>query len=261
MISPPLLSIDGITFGYNAQQPVLRGLSGEMHRGKLCAMIGPNAAGKTTLLKMILGQLQPDQGAVLLQQKPVHKLSFQERAKILSYVPQRANVNFAFTVRQVVAMGRYALPANSQAVDQAIKETELTSLEEQVYAHLSVGQQQRVLLARALAQAADGGKMMLLDEPGSAMDMRHLHQTMQMLRRLADQGMAILVVVHDLNLAAQYADDVWLIHQGTLMASGPWQQVLQPAVLEPIYQIRLQPTTTGHNTRPAIHPKFPIDLL
>jgi iron complex transport system ATP-binding protein len=120
-----------------------------------------------------------------------------------------------------------------------------------VYHELSAGQQQRVLLARAMAQSAGHGCVMLLDEPGSMMDLYHAHRMMSTLGDLAAAGLTVLVVLHDLNLAARYADVVWLMHQGRLLASGPWDQVLVPALLEPVYRVRLTPLQLAGEARPV----------
>jgi iron complex transport system ATP-binding protein len=129
-------------------------------------------------------------------------------------------------------------------------------LGERIYAHLSLGQQQRVLLARAIAQAAGAGRLMLLDEPASAMDLWHIHRTMGQLRALTRKGLSVLVVLHDLNLAARYADTVWLLDRGRLAAAGPWNTVLTPAVLEPIYRVGLTPLSGLRHHRPM----FDVDL-
>jgi iron complex transport system ATP-binding protein len=153
-------------------------------------------------------------------------------------------------------MGRHALAPDPQAVRQALANCDLTDLGSRVYAHLSLGQQQRVLLARALAQSAGAGRLMLLDEPASAMDLWHIHNTMRQLRHLTRAGLAVLVVLHDLNLAARYADTVWLLDRGRLAASGPWDRVLTPAVLEPVYRVTLAPVAGLSHHRPM----FDVDL-
>jgi iron complex transport system ATP-binding protein len=248
-----------LCFAYEPGQPVIEGLTAELRAGRLCALIGPNAAGKSTLLRLLLGQLEPASGSVAHLGRPVAALKPAERAARISYVPQRAGVSFAYTVQQVVAMGRFALPDDPAAVARAMQRCDVTELGQRVYAQLSVGQQQRVILARAMAQASGGGtgvghghaKVMLLDEPVSAMDLWHIHQTMRLLVELTRGGMALLVVLHDLNLAARYADEVWLIDGGALVAAGPWDQVLSPPVLEPVYRVRLSRMTPPGSQRPV----------
>ncbi len=261
------LTVDGLSFAYEADQPVvLEDFSAELHGGQVTALIGPNAAGKTTLLRLMLGQLTPLAGGVRLQGRPVASYSPARRAGLMSYVPQRAGVSFGFTVREVVGMGRFALPPDEAAVEHALEACDLVALGGRTFTALSVGQQQRVLLARAVAQAGGmgngdsaeretgDGKIMLLDEPGSAMDLWHTHRTMRLLCDLAHRrGMAILVVVHDLNLAARYADRIWLLDGGRLLAQGPWDEVMRPEVLDPVYRVKLSPLHVEQDARPVFH--------
>lgn len=283
----PVATVRGVEFGYEPGVPVIRSVSAELQRGRVCALIGPNASGKSTLLKLMLGQLTPRAGDVALVGRPVSAMSHHQRAALMSYVPQKGGVSFAFTVRQVVAMGRYASQERGirgirgirgDAVERAMSVCDLAGLGERVFAHLSGGQQQRVLLARAVAQSAGTGAVMLLDEPASGMDLRHVHQTMRLLRRLARGGAdaagpGVLVVLHDVNLAARYADDVWLMDDGELVAAGPCHEVMRPELLGPVYGVRFEPmqeprrhpgkqenTGTGDNgTETADRPVFWID--
>lgn len=249
------LSMRDVAFAYDAHE-VLHGVTASLRRGRLTCLLGPNAAGKTTLMRLLLGQLAPTRGQVLIDGESISTWSLPRRAKVVSYVPQRASVSFGFTVEQVVTMGRYALPHRPAVIAQMLEQCELTDLRQRVFSHLSAGQQQRVLLARAMAQAADGGRAMLLDEPGSAMDILHVHQMMRQLRSLADGGMAVLAIVHDLNLAARYADDVWLLHEGRLVADGPWQRVLTTDLLEPVYRVKLR----SLKEKPEQRPVFLVDM-
>ncbi len=246
----PILHAQHVAFAYPGRPAVLEDVEAALLPGKLTALIGPNAAGKTTLLRVLLGQLAPTRGQVQLCGQPVHRLSPLRRAGWLSYVPQHASANFAFTVQEVVAMGRHALTRDDAAVAQAIVDTDLAALAGRIFLELSAGQQQRVLLARALAQAAGSGRAMLLDEPTSALDLWHVHQTMRLLRARARAGLAVLAIVHDLNLAAAYADEVWLLHERSILARGSWEQVLTPAVLEPVYRVRLRALAQEEACRP-----------
>lgn len=242
---------ENLRFAYHGGPWVLDGLSAAIDAGRVTALIGPNAVGKTTLLRLLMGQLTPAGGSVRLDGRLVHQLPPRRRAAWISYVPQRSSTSFAFTVEQVVAMGRYALPQDTAAVAQAMETADLVKVRHRIFRELSAGQQQRVLLARSLAQTAGEGRAVLLDEPGSAMDLYHVHRLMQTLASLSRLGRAVLVVLHDLNLAARYADAVWLMHEGRLVASGPWQEVLRPSVLEPVYRVRLKPLADAEADRPV----------
>jgi len=234
-----VMSLDSVGFAYERGRPVVSDVSAVIEAGRLHAVIGPNAAGKSTLLRLILGQMAPDTGRITLGDRSVHRLRSRRRAAWMSYVPQRSAISFAFTVEQIVRMSRYALPSDSQAVDDALQLCDLNELMGRPVTNLSVGQQQRVLLARAIAQSRGQGRIMLLDEPTSAMDLYHVHHLMSVIRRLADEGLAVVVVVHDLNLASRYADVVWLMDRGTLAAAGDWPDVLRSAVLSPVYGLEL----------------------
>ena len=267
---PALLRLSGVGFAYHPGADVLEALSGELHAGQLCIMIGPNAAGKSTLLRLMLGLLRPTAGRVLLAGRDVAELRPGHRAARVGYVPQGTRVPFAFTVRQVVEMGRHALVRDDRRVHWALRCCDLLDQQHRIFAELSAGQQQRVLLARALAQvgspdadptpdATDGegtGRILLLDEPTSAMDLRHTHETMQVLRTQAMRGLAVLAVLHDLNLAARYADRIWLLHEGRLLEDAPWPQVLRPPVLEPVYGVKL----TAHRSEAGDRPLFSAEL-
>ncbi len=239
-------SLHGVEFGYVPGSPVIRGVSAALNAGRVCALIGPNASGKSTLLKLMLGQLTPWSGTVRVMGEPAGSLAFRRRASWVSYVPQKGVMSFAFTVRQVVSMGRYAVGDRGGAVDRALEVCDLAGLDHRIYSELSGGQQQRVLLARAVAQSAGAGRVMLLDEPASGMDLKHVHQTMSLLRRIAHRGEAgagsgdlpgVLVVLHDVNLAARYADDVWLLDGGALVAAGAWAEVMRPERLASVYGV------------------------
>lgn len=245
------MTLRSATFGYAPGEPVVRALSATLESGRVTAVIGPNAAGKTTLVKLMLGQLAPESGEVLLGDEPVSKLSERARARRIAYVPQRGGAAFAFTVRQVVAMGRF-VHGDESGVEEAIARCELGAIVDRPFVALSGGQQQRVVLARAVAQLHGEGRVLLADEPASAMDLRHQVQTMKLMRELAGRGVGVLAVMHDLNLAARYADVVWLMQDGALAACGPWSDVLMPGVLEPVYGVSVRVVGETRGGRPVL---------
>ncbi|HEX7009043.1 MAG TPA: ABC transporter ATP-binding protein [Phycisphaeraceae bacterium] len=246
----PVLRLEQVRFGYEPGVAVVDGVSGTLHAGRLCCLLGPNAAGKTTLMRLILGQLTPWSGQVTLDSRPISALPPKQRARWISYVPQQGGVRFSFTVEQVVRMGRYAWGGGESAVQEALHRCELTHLAHRIFSQLSGGQQQRVLIARAVAQSIGQGRLMLLDEPVNNLDLRHQHHMMHLLHAQARRGLAVLAVLHDVNLAARYADEVWLMDHGRLLAAGPWQEVLTPAVLEPVYRVGFQMMQASQNDRP-----------
>lgn len=235
----PVMSIDHLGFSYQRDRIVLDDISLAIGPGKLHVLLGPNAAGKSTLLKLMLGLLQPGSGKIRMGGRAVHRLSAAGRAAWISHVPQRSSATFAFEVRQVVTMSRYLTTENPAAIESALSACELIELQRRPFTELSVGQQQRVLLARAMAQSTGQGRLMLLDEPTSAMDLAHVHQTLRILKQITAAGVAVVIVLQDLNLAARYADHVFLMHQGKLAAEGPWDQVLIAPTLEPVYGVKI----------------------
>ncbi len=258
------MDLTDVHFAYRRDLPVVRGVTARLGGG-VCALIGPNAAGKTTLLKLLLGQLRPDRGQVRFAGEPgepgepgesVAAMAPHRRAMKVAYVPQRAMANVVFTVEEVVALGRYAVAPDAGAIEAALGMCDLLPHRERIFAELSAGQQQGVAVARAVAQLGGEssleGKFLLLDEPVSAMDLWHAHQTMRLLRDLSLRGLTVLVVLHDLNLAMTYADTIWLMNEGALAAQGPWQQVMQPAVLEPVYRMPMKMKQVEEKERPVI---------
>ena len=205
----------------------------------ITVLIGPNAAGKSTLLRCIIGAIKPSHGKVLIDNKPAHKISAKALAQCAAYVPQRPMVSAAFSVREVVELGRYVLPTNISKVDDALEQLDLTNIAERAFQTLSVGQQQRVALARAFAQISAGGHL-ILDEPMSAMDLNYVYKCVDLLRERADAGATVILALHDLSLAATIADNVLLLDNGKLVMSGEVNEVMQPKHLTKVFGIELE---------------------
>ena len=209
--------------------------------GEVVALIGPNGAGKSTVLKGILGLL-PVSGSVLVDGDPVSGLDARARARRLGYVPQRSQLTLALPVTAVVAQGRFAhhgqfaalAPRDRAAVDEALALTDSSHLATRLFTQLSAGEQQRVLLARALAS---GAGTVLLDEPTAALDVRHALALLALLRDLAARGRAVLVVLHDLDQVARVADRVVLLAAGAVRAVGPVASVLTAEQLAPVFGV------------------------
>jgi iron complex transport system ATP-binding protein len=212
----------------------LRDVTVSARPGRITALIGPNAAGKSTLLRCVIGVVRPTGGSVLIDGRPAHAMRPRELAARVAYVPQRPVLSAPFTVREVVRLGRYALPPSPARTRQAIDRLEIGDLADRPYPSLSTGQQQRATLARAVAQVADDGHL-VLDEPTSAMDLRHVRRCARVLREAADAGVTVIVAMHDLTLVASIADDAWLLDAGRLVASGPATEVLAPDRLAAVF--------------------------
>ncbi len=261
-VQPPTLQAEQLSFGYRLDDPVISQTDAVLSPGRLTVLIGPNATGKTTLLRLMLGQLSPQRGRVLLDGWDITGVPAAVRARRVGYVAQRSPVAFGFSVGQIVAMGRFAQrDGNEAAVERALRDCDLMSVVDRPYNELSGGQQQRVSVARALAQSGWGepgrGRAILLDEPVASADLRHAHQTLELLKRAADADRAVLAVLHDLNLAARWADEVWLMDGGAIACAGSWEQVLTSVRLEPVYGAKLTPLIPPGGGRPVFHAVVP----
>ncbi len=220
---------------------VLDGINLDVLPGQVLGVLGPNGAGKSTLLGALCGELAPRHGRVLLHERPLADWPGQERAQRLAVLPQASSLGFAFRVAEVVGMGR--LPhrtgqvRDQEIVTEALAAADALHLAERSYLALSGGERQRVHLARVLAQLWPGeaGRTLLLDEPTSALDPLHQHTTLQAVRGFADRGGAVLVILHDLNLAARYCDRIMLLENGRCYAFDTPEQVLQPSALKAVF--------------------------
>jgi iron complex transport system ATP-binding protein len=227
-----------LSFAYG-RIPALRDVSLRAEAERITAVLGPNAAGKSTLLRCLIGALKPQQGSASIDGIESRRMSPRSLAQRVAYVPQRSVVSAAFTVRQVIELGRYALAPQPGKIDHAIERLDLEDVADRPYPHLSAGQQQRVTMARALAQLAPDGHL-ILDEPVSAMDLRHVHDVMALLRAVARGGATVIMAIHDLALAAIVSDAVWLLDGGKVVASGPVGDVLTVERLQQVFGVSFQ---------------------
>ena len=229
------IALRDLSFAYG-RLPVLHRISAEAAPGRITALLGPNAAGKSTLLRCAIGALKPDSGEALIDGRSAASLRGRALAQRIAYVPQRSIVAAAFTVREVVELGRYALPRDERRVEAALDRMELRDLAKRPYPALSVGQQQRVALARAIAQL-EPEERLVLDEPSAAMDLRHARDCFSILRELADAGTTVLLAMHDLTAAATIADDVWLLDAGKVAAAGDVAEVMEVHRLQEVFGV------------------------
>lgn len=231
------------------RKTVLDEVTLQLESGEVLGVLGPNGAGKSTLLGALCGELAASAGEVSLDGKPLHDWARSQRAQRLAVLPQVSTLDFAFRVEEVVGMGR--LPYQSGRVrDEEIIAAALTAadaghLSGRSYLALSGGERQRVHLARVLAQLWPGqaGQTLLLDEPTSMLDPLHQHTTLQAVREFADRGAAVLVILHDLNLAARYCDRILLLENGRPVALDTPEQVLRPDTLQAVFglEVLVQP--------------------
>ena len=238
------LHIQGLTARHRHGPEVVHGVDLQAPAGQITALLGPNGAGKSTLLKAVVG-LVPSAGSVRLDGVELSTLEPRERARRLAYVPQRSQLMARLTVKSVVEMGRFAWRGplsrlsseDRTAVSSALAAVGATDLASRPFPALSGGEQQRVLLARALAT---GAQALVLDEPTAALDVQQVLVLHAVLRRLADQGRTVLVVLHDLNETLQHADRAVLMDAGRVHAAGPVQDIVQAEPIRQVYGVDLR---------------------
>lgn len=237
------LGLDHVAFSYLPDRPVLRDLTASLAPAAVTVIIGPNGAGKSTLLRLLLGALTPTSGSVRLDEAEVHRIPPRRRAARLAFIPQAPSLSEAFTVAQVVRLGRYARRADDSAIGAAMRTMELTDLSDEPFGTLSAGQQQRVTLARALAQLAGSDpaparQAILADEPCAAMDPRHALHAMSVLRAQARRGMTVVIVLHDFSAALRFADHALVLDgRGRLAAHGPVAEALTAPMLRGVFGV------------------------
>ena len=221
---------------------VLKDVSLSLSPGHLVALVGPNGAGKTTLLRALAG-LIPSDGEVEIGGQALSSLSLRERAKRFGYLPQGHVVHWPLPARDIVALGRYPhgatdparlSPNDEQAVIRAMRATDVVALAERRVTELSGGERSRVALARVLAVEAP---VILADEPTASLDPRHQIDVMKNLRATADRGVLVIVVTHDLGLAARFADHVLVLREGRLVSQGAPAAALSEQVMADVFRV------------------------
>jgi iron complex transport system ATP-binding protein len=256
-----MLTASNLNF-FRGSRPILTGVEGSLHPGRVTALLGSNGAGKSTLLKLFAGELAPQSGTIEFDGKPLAQWSPRELAQRRAVLPQESHLAFAFPVRDVVMMGRFPhlqggeTPRDRAIGDAALKKLDLTTLADRPYPALSGGEKQRVQLARVLAQIweppATGHRYLLLDEPTAGLDLAHQHAALRAAQEWARAGAVVLAVLHDLNLAMIYADDAWVLHHGRLAAAGPVGDVLQAPLIEQVFQVQAELLPRPNHPRPII---------
>jgi len=231
---------------------LLEGISATLRPGRFTAILGPNGAGKSTLLSLLSAQRRPSAGEVLLDGRQIGSFSSHMLALRRAVMPQESAVAFNFTVREVAELGRYPhrqRPDTDEAniVSRALEATDVSALAPRIFNTLSGGEKARVHLARVLAQVwgsrpDDAARWLLLDEPTAALDLAHQHQALRLLRERANgQGVGVVAVLHDLNLALCYADDALLLARGEAACFGPVSEVLTPERMKRIWGVECTP--------------------
>jgi len=259
------LRAQGITVGYSYSvshpgHEVLTGVDVELHPGEIVALVGPNGAGKSTLIRLLSRVLEPQRGVVTLGGVPLKRFGRMALARQVAVVPQGHESPQGFTALQLVFMGRtphlgFLSPErrlDHQVVEASMLSTDTWKLRHRRLEELSGGERQRVVLARALAQEP---RYLLLDEPTNNLDLRYQVELLRLTRRIAEGGRGVLLVLHDLNLAARASDRLVMLHRGRVVARGPAREVLEAARLRHIYRTEVTVADTEGGL-PLVVPKL-----
>ena len=234
------LEVKNIYFSYNTKE-VITDVSFSLGQGEFLGLIGPNGAGKSTLLRIMCQILRPQKGEIFFFGKDVKYIKPKELAQQIGFVPQETHFTLNFGVEDIVQMGRYPYlePFSKEshedikAVEQAIDYAEVRELRKRPINSLSSGEKQRVVVARALAQSP---RILLLDEPTSHLDLHHQYEIMELLKKMNGQGISLIIVHHDLNLANLYCKSLILMHLGKIYAQGTPKELINEKMLRDVYK-------------------------
>lgn len=241
---------------------LVKDVSFSVRRGEMIAILGANGAGKSTLLKLLAGAYQPGEGSITLNGRALNDYAGKELAKIRAVLSQQNTVSLPFTAHEMVMMGRYphykSSPSATDAgiVEQVMDAAGVLHLAERSYLTLSGGEQQRVQLARALAQLwGQENALLLMDEPVTGMDMLYQQQTLAILKAMARKGFMVISVLHDMNLASHYADRIMMFKRGRKWYDGTSQEVLNPRSVFEIFEINADVVINPSTLRQMIMPR------
>lgn len=233
---------EDVSAAYN-RRTVLHNISARFEPGQVVALLGPNGSGKTTLLRILAKVLEPISGRVLIGGVDSRRLSPKDAARRVAVVPQFEAPAFDFTVREMVAMARFAWDDTGlQHVDQALERTKMAQASHRRFSELSGGERRRALLARALAQDAP---VLLMDEPTAHMDIAHQLQTLKLARELAKDGRLVVAAMHDFSLTAAFADRVLLLHEGRVRLDAPANEALSSETLDEVFETPFERVRNG----------------
>lgn len=240
-----LLCAEDIHFSYEGNGKwALRGAGFRLPEGSIVGLVGPNGSGKSTLLRVLAGILRPQRGQVLFQGRDIRKTGRRHLARQIAFLPQSVQPIFPLSVREMVALGRFphqkamGFPSREDldVIQECMERTEVSSLASRPLSTLSGGEQQRVLIASVLAQQP---AVLLLDEPTSSLDIHHQVEICMLLGDLSKRNLGIVMVTHDLNLAARFCTSLVLLHDAAVAAQGAPAEVLKTGILQEIYRARV----------------------
>lgn len=247
----PTLTLDSV-FVKRSARWIVNNVSLDVFPGEVLALVGPNGAGKSSILATLSGDLTPHDGSATLLGKPTSSYRPVQLARCRAMLLQANSVSFPFTVGRVVEMGRSPWSGQPEeegdqaAIDRAVDAVDIGHLTSRRFSELSGGERARVSLARVLAQDT---AIVLLDEPTAALDLHHQERVMRLVRSLAEEGKTVVVVVHDLTLAAAYADRVALVVDGRIDATGSPLEVITPEAISEVYRVEVEVVTSSRGHR------------
>jgi iron complex transport system ATP-binding protein len=262
-LEPPVsLAIENLSAGYG-KAPVLKNISLKVETGRICALMGRNGSGKTTMLRCVNAILKPTQGRVLADGQEIRQLSRMEIARKISLVPQAIPVAFAFSCLQMVLMGSaarvqaWSSPGKKEAQKamEILEEMGISMLAHRSFNEISGGERQLVMLSRALFQKAP---IMLLDEPNSHLDFSNQHRMMAVMHEVVKKrGVTALISIHNPNLTLYYCDQVAMLYEGKIVAAGPTKEIMEDDILRQVLGENIQTDTTVRGL-PVVTPRTPL---
>ncbi len=242
------LDVRGLSVRFGSR-PILCDVSFQVEHGEVVALIGPNGSGKSTLIRALSGLVRWEAGEARIDGKELSCLSTRELAQSIAVVPQDEPISFDFSVREIVTMGRlprstglFDTPDDRAAAEEAMRKADCLEFADRPITQVSGGEKQRALIARALAQ---GASIMMLDEPTAHLDARHQAEVVTIVKELAASGQAVLIALHDLNVAAHVADRVILLDLGVVAMIGAVGEVLMSDRLESVYGVEFRRFESG----------------
>ncbi|SHF11287.1 heme ABC transporter ATP-binding protein [Pedobacter caeni] len=241
-----MIKVRGLSYKAGSKK-LLDNLSFDAHKGELLAILGANGAGKSTLMKLLCREIKPAAGTILINQKELDNYRLEDLAKTRAVLSQHNTLSISFQVKELVLMGRYPhfqqkpTAADFGIVNQVMEETGITHLASRDYNTLSGGEQQRVQLARVIAQIYDSpNACLLLDEPTNGLDLQYQQQIMVLARSLADRGYCVICILHDINFASRFADRIMMLKNGKKVAEGLPIEVINCENIHETFSIKVK---------------------
>ncbi|QOR36728.1 ABC transporter ATP-binding protein [Clostridium sp. 'deep sea'] len=254
-----MLELNNVSIAYD-NQVVVNKLSCQFIKHKITTIIGPNGCGKSTLLKAISKGKRINAGSISLNGKPLMKIKYKELAKIIALLPQNPQIPYSITAKQLITLGRYPFHkwnsglsgADKEVIERVIKQTNIVNLQEKYLHEMSGGEKQRAWIAMTLAQEP---QLLLLDEPTTFLDINHQYETLELIKKLNEQQkITIVMVLHDINQAARYSDNIIVMNKGQVKAQGSVTDVINEQLIQQVFKLKTKIILDEINNKPIIIP-------